>query len=103
MSQLSHTIRKFNRFEWKYLIPDEHGGDGGGYELASLYYDSPDFRCYWEKMDGIKIRRKLRLGCYETGVPLTQETPIFVEIKQRVNRVTQKRRVILPYETALRL
>jgi hypothetical protein len=30
-------------------------------------------------------------------------TPVFVEIKQRVNRVTQKRRVRLPYREALRL
>ncbi len=81
MSNLSHTIRRFNRFELKYLISlreaerfktalraylldDEHGN--GRYALTSLYYDSPDFRCYWEKVDGIKFRRKLRIRRYET-------------------------------------
>jgi len=66
MNNLSHTIRKFNRFELKYLltlkqaeqfksalraylVPDEHGQDNGRYALTSLYYDSPDLRCYWEK------------------------------------------------------
>jgi hypothetical protein len=118
MNNLSHSIRKFNRFELKYLItlrqaerfksalraylvPDEHGNGNGRYALTSLYYDSPDFRCYREKVDGIKFRRKLRIRRYETGEVFTDETPVFVEIKQRVDRVTQKRRVILPYSEAL--
>jgi SPX domain protein involved in polyphosphate accumulation len=120
MKDLNHTIRKFNRFELKYLITlqqavkfkgalraymrtDEHGNDNGRYALASLYFDSPDLRCYWEKEYGIRFRRKLRLRRYETGETLTEETPIFIEIKQRVDRVTQKRRVMLPYGEALRL
>jgi SPX domain protein involved in polyphosphate accumulation len=120
MQNLSHTIRKFNRFELKYLVPlkaaqafkhdlranlvpDDHGDEAGAYGLTSLYYDSPDFRFYWEKVDGIKFRRKLRIRRYETAEPLTAGTPVFVEIKQRHNRVTQKRRVALPYGQALAL
>jgi SPX domain protein involved in polyphosphate accumulation len=85
------------------MRPDEHGNDNGRYALASLYYDSPELRCYWEKEYGLRFRRKLRLRRYETGETLTEETPIFVEIKQRVDRVTQKRRAVLPYGAALRL
>src|SRR4030066_1628577 len=120
MNNLSHAIRKFNRFELKYiislkqaahlksglrayLIPDEHGSNNGRYFVTSLYYDSPDYRCYREKKDGIKFRRKLRLRRYETGTVLTEDTPIFIEIKQRIDRVTQKRRAFLPYGDALRL
>jgi len=120
MQNLSHTIRKFNRFELKYLVPlkaaeafkhdlranlvpDDHGDDNGAYGLSSLYYDGPDFRFYWEKVDGIKFRRKLRIRYYESPEPLTAHTPVFVEIKQRHNRVTQKRRAVLPYEQALAL
>lgn len=113
-------IRTFNRFELKYLItlkqaaqfrsglqaylvPDEHGSESGRYTVSSLYYDSPDLRCYREKADGLLFRRKLRLRHYETGDLLTEEIPVFVEIKQRVDRVTQKRRAVLPYGDALRL
>lgn len=120
MNNLSHTVRKFNRFELKYIItlqeaervksvlrdymlPDEHGNNNGRYSLTSLYYDSPDYRCYQEKMAGIKFRRKLRLRRYETGEVLTAQTPVFLEIKQRVDRVTQKRRATLSYQEALRL
>ena len=120
MNNLSHIVRRFNRFELKYvitlqeaervksvlrryLVPDEHGNNNGRYSLTSLYYDSPNYRCYHEKMAGIKFRRKLRLRRYETGEIVTPETPVFIEIKQRVDRVTQKRRVTLPYHEALRL
>jgi hypothetical protein len=120
VSSLCHIVRKFNRFELKYLltlqqaervkaalraylVPDEHGENGGRYVVSSLYYDSPGFRCYWEKLDGLRVRRKLRMRWYETGEVLTEETPVFLEIKQRVDRVTQKRRTLLPYDQALRL
>lgn len=118
-NKLNHTIRTFNRFELKYLITlaqaerfksalrpymvqDEHG-ENGKYGLTSLYYDSPDLRCYWEKEYGLRFRRKLRIRRYETNTPMTEETPVFLEIKQRVDRVTQKRRVVLSYGDALRL
>jgi SPX domain protein involved in polyphosphate accumulation len=120
MSNLSHSIRSFNRFELKYLltlreaenfkkalgaylIPDSHGDSRGAYNLASLYYDSPDYRFYWEKVDGIRFRRKLRIRWYDTGLPLEPNTPVFVEIKQRLNRVTQKRRVLVSYQDAVDL
>lgn len=115
---LSHTLRRFNRFELKYLVSlpqaeafkaalrrylhsDEHSA--GRYDLGSLYYDSPDLRCYWEKVDGLRFRRKLRIRHYALGAPLRAQTPVFVETKQRLDRVTQKRRIQLPFETALRL
>ncbi len=120
MSNLSHAIRSFNRFELKYLVPvkairefrqalraylvpDDHGDSSGSYYLSSLYYDGPDLRFYWEKVDGVSFRRKLRIRQYESPAPLTADTPVSVEIKQRIDRVTQKRRVFLPYQEALRL
>jgi SPX domain protein involved in polyphosphate accumulation len=113
------AIRRFNRFELKYLAdrrlverlreelparldPDPHGLDGF-YPIWSTYYDSPGLRFYWEKIDGEKFRRKLRIRHYGNPGGLTLDAPVWVEIKQRVNRVTQKRRVRLPYVEALRL
>ena len=114
------TIHTFNRFELKYLlslqqaerfkanlqayvVPDEHGCNDGRYTLSSLYYDSPDLRCYRENERGLKFRRKLRIRRYETDEVFTDESPVFLEIKQRYDRVTQKRRTVLPYREALRL
>lgn len=120
MFNLSHAIRKFDRFELKYLVPiptaakfkqslraylvpDDHGDSSGRYRIASLYYDGPDLRFYREKIDGIRVRRKLRIRYYESCQPLNADSPVFVEIKQRVDRVTQKRRALLPYRDALQL
>lgn len=113
-----NAVRSFNRFELKYLLTssqanafredllqhvdlDPHSGPTGSYPLASLYYDTPDHRFYWEKIDGIKFRRKLRVRSYEPAPE--PSTGVFVEIKQRVNRVTQKRRVVTQLADALAL
>jgi hypothetical protein len=120
MNNFNEQIRKFNRFELKYMltlrqaqeikstlsnymIPDDHGGQDNSYGVASLYYDSPNHRCYWEKENGVRVRRKLRIRHYEMGTLLTDETPVFLEIKQRVDKVTQKRRAMLPYFDTLQL
>jgi hypothetical protein len=104
-------IRRFNRFELKYLIhaaerdairadlaanmqPDPHG-DIGTYRVTSLYYDSRDFTCFWSKLDGIKYRRKVRLRIYGADAD-DPTTAAMAEIKQRINRTVQKRRLRLP-------
>ncbi|MDQ1292781.1 MAG: polyphosphate polymerase protein [Actinomycetota bacterium] len=109
-------VRSFNRYELKYLIPtssleelsrelgehldeDPHGTDGG-YGVWSVYYDTSDLRSYWEKIEGLRFRRKLRVRHYGTRSSLTDDSDVFVEIKQRVNKVTQKRRVVMPYRRA---
>ncbi|MGW0592479.1 VTC domain-containing protein [Streptosporangium sp. NPDC002607] len=112
-------LHAFNRYEIKYLVDtalvdelrgemerrldrDAHSGDEG-YGIWSVYYDTRGLRFYWEKIEGLKFRRKLRIRHYGDRFKVTADTPVFVEIKQRVNRVTQKRRVCLPYADALRL
>ncbi|MFI9596075.1 polyphosphate polymerase domain-containing protein [Nonomuraea sp. NPDC052265] len=112
-------LHAFNRYEIKYLVDvpeaaalreeieqrldrDRHSGDAG-YGIWSVYYDTRQLRFYWEKIEGLKFRRKLRVRHYGDRFAVDDATPVFVEIKQRVNRVTQKRRVCLPYADALRL
>jgi len=73
--------RSLNRFELKYIIrwnqaealkslllgymtPDLHAGNDGAYDISSLYLDSPELLCYWEKIEGLKFRRKLRIRTY---------------------------------------
>lgn len=105
---------RFNRFEVKYLVgaaglpgllaqlapytrPDPHMEDPQGYRVHSVYWDSPGFTLFWEKVEGLEIRRKLRFRSYDDS-PL-----VFAEIKQRVDRTLQKRRVRLPQEEAERM
>ncbi|BBY87893.1 polyphosphate polymerase domain-containing protein [Mycolicibacterium tokaiense] len=116
--QTASRLHAFNRYEIKYLLDElkipalrealsaRMGTDPfsphGGYPVTSLYYDTADLRFYWEKIEGLRFRRKLRMRLYGNPAECIDETPVQVEIKQRVNRVTQKRRVPLPYGTARR-
>ena len=68
-------------------------------EFTSLYYDSPELSNFHSKIEGLKFRRKLRIRIYP-GQDISRVTRGFVEIKQRINRTVQKRRVILPLEEA---
>ena len=110
------ALHQFNRYEIKYLLPstqipelrdtlrrrldaDSHGTDGG-YGVWSTYYDTRDLRFYWEKIEGLKFRRKLRVRHYGDRFAVREDSTVHVEIKQRVNRVTQKRRIAVPYRVA---
>jgi len=110
------VIKRFNRYELKYVIhaekyralvrdlehfmaPDPHGDTDGFYRVASLYYDSPDYQFYRSKVEGLKYRRKLRIRVYP-GLDIRQVDQGFAEIKQRINRTVQKRRLRLPLAAA---
>jgi SPX domain protein involved in polyphosphate accumulation len=85
------------------MVRDPYGNVDGRYMLTSLYYDTPTKACFWAKLDGLRTRRKLRIRHYEQQAALAGDAPVFVEIKQRVDRVTQKRRALMPYRDALEL
>jgi SPX domain protein involved in polyphosphate accumulation len=109
------VIRRFNRFELKYILPvvdcsrimddlrhqiapDRHGGTEG-YPVVSLYYDSTDLDFFWAKIEGLKFRRKVRMRIYP-GEDITNITTGSIEIKQRINKTVQKRRLELPLDQA---
>lgn len=112
-------LHAFNRYEIKYLVhtsrlaalrdqlrsrldQDSYCPEGG-YGVWSVYYDTRQLRFYWEKIEGLRFRRKLRIRHYGDRFNISDDTTVYVEIKQRVNRVTQKRRVGLSYSEARRL
>lgn len=104
------------RYERKYLVsnhllevlrsrilpfvrPDlyaEAGEEIPGYTVRSIYFDSPVFNAYHEKVEGLKYRRKLRIRGYNT---YEQGCSVFLEIKRKLeNRIT-KNRALVPYDT----
>lgn len=106
-------IKRFNRYEIKYSIPvsslsvlkpdlerflgrDAYASASGFYSIASLYFDTPELDCYRNKLDGLLFRRKLRIRVY----PEQADGKAFVEIKQRVNRTVQKRRLPMTLKDA---
>lgn len=107
-----------NRFERKYLLteadalkvrrailprvsPDEHlrPGMDRGYPVYSLYMDSPDLALYRSAAVGHKNRFKLRIRYYDDR----DTSPIFCEIKKRVDQTISKQRAGLHREALQRI
>jgi hypothetical protein len=76
-----------------YSTPDPHGVDlptgGRGYVVQSLYFDTPDFRDYFERLGERRIRDRLRIRTY--GAPGGKH-PVFLENKRKyLDRVIKHR------------
>lgn len=108
-----------NRYEIKYLVAPErlpeidavlgealrrdvNGVHEGGYYVHSIYFDSPDYRYYREKIEGDLVRVKPRLRSYRTSLD-GPPTGIFLELKGRYDRIVHKRRVSIDRLLAERL
>ena len=104
------TIYTFARVERKYfideltkkrllqrargmLLPDVYGKC----TVCSLYLDTPDHLIIRNSLDARSYKEKLRLRSY--GTPKA-DTPVFLELKKKVQGVVYKRRVSLPLRDA---
>ena len=103
------------RFEQKYLLEEERavqvgdfinsclerdshslGQSGHAYAVHSIYLDSDNLDTYWWTINGSKNRFKLRLRFYDNR----PNSPVFFEIKRRVDRVILKQRAAVRKEAA---
>ncbi len=97
-----------NRYEVKYLVDtrripelvqdfspytrrDPHSSEWG-YPIHSVYWDSADLRFFWEKIEGMSVRRKLRFRRYGDS------SDVIVEIKSREDRTLHKQRLRWPHD-----
>ncbi len=103
--------QEFSRFEFKYVLNEKlkkkieeqiqqfmkydgfaHSEYNNSYFVRSLYFDSPSSFNFYEKIDGVKKRKKFRLRTYGKKI---DESPLFMEQKGRnVNRVFKHRALI---------
>lgn len=112
LSRLTPNLH-FRRFEFKYHVPramadriipqmmnymqwDPYTGDDDYYYVHTLYMDSPELKCYHEKLDGIMNRKKVRIRSYERNYK--GDTNIFFELKRRSGDVILKDRTIVKGE-----
>ena len=59
------------------MIPDAHNGSQG-YRIRSLYFDTIHEKDYEDKIDGLEIRRKIRLRIYDPAADFAM-----LEMKQK--------------------
>lgn len=82
-----------------YMRADKHGTDGE-YTVSSLYFDNDAKGIYYDTKNKKKVRQKLRLRTYDQA---NLEDMAFFEIKQKMNKIVYKRRMVLSLQEAYRL
>ncbi|MDQ3535490.1 MAG: polyphosphate polymerase domain-containing protein [Bacteroidota bacterium] len=65
------------------------------YTVRSIYFDSPDFNSYYEKVEGYKDRKKLRIRGYNLYEPGCK---VFLEIKRKLENNIAKNRVLVNFD-----
>lgn len=94
----AHEIRHFAR---NHLMPDPFANPalGYSYDIYSVYLDSSDLSLMNQTLEGLRNRFKLRVRFYD-GKP---ETPVFFEVKRRMNNAIVKVRAKVRRDAAHRL
>ena len=81
-----------------WVRPDKHALDlpGGlkGYEVHSLYLDSPTLEDYRQRLNEHTVRNRLRVRSY--GPPERGPFPVFLENKRKLENWVIKHRIALP-------
>ena len=67
------------------MIRDEHGG-AQGYRIRSLYFDTLNEGDFYDKVEGMELRRKIRLRIYDPDADFAM-----LEMKQKQGAYQKKR------------
>ena len=108
---MKHKLH-FHRFEFKYIMAPELRKDFEGelgyfmaldpyvegkkknkYFVRSLYFDNDSYTNYYEKTDGVMVRRKFRIRTYTDNED--EDCVVFLEVKGRYNSLVFKHRVLM--------
>lgn len=81
----------------QFLTQDAHNGTHG-YPIRSLYFDTIDDDDFFEKQNGLEVRRKIRLRCYDPD-----STYAVLEMKQKQGVSQRKRSLRMSRDDARRL
>lgn len=77
------------------MIPDPHNNGAQGYCIRSLYFDTINEKDYNVKLDGLEIRRKIRLRIYTPDADFAM-----LEMKQKEGSYQKKRSLRLRSQDA---
>lgn len=97
------TISVMKRYEIKYILTKEQTellrkrlvghmvvDEYGKTSIASLYYDTPNYRLIRNSIEKPMFKEKIRLRSYGLA---SENSPVFLELKRKYDSVVYKRRV----------
>jgi len=77
---------------------DKHNTGGKPYTLYNLYIDTPDSQLIRRSLDKPVYKEKLRIRSYHR---FDLDQPVFLELKKRYKKTTNKRRTKIMFDDAL--
>lgn len=88
-------LDEFRKDITPYILRDEHlkSSKLPEYLVQSIYFDTPAFSTYTEKLAGIKKRMKFRIRVYNQPEP---DSSAFIEIKRKDTDFISKDRALIP-------
>lgn len=102
-TEKTKPIVVMKRYELKYILSPEQTAflkeklqghmmldKYGLTSIASLYYDTPDYFLIRTSIEKPPFKEKIRLRSYG---PATQDSPVFLELKRKTEKIVYKRRV----------
>lgn len=84
----------------KLLKLDKYCPDYSGYHVRSLYFDSYDDECLYQKQSGNLFRQKIRLRTYTAQGVHTEQKIAKFEIKRKKGQLVHKHSAIIDWEDA---
>ncbi|SDW83279.1 polyphosphate polymerase domain-containing protein [Tepidimicrobium xylanilyticum] len=87
---ISNTLKKV-------LLEDKHNGTTG-YLVRSVYFDTYSDTDFYEKLNGIEYRKKIRLRTYSPDLPTVK-----LELKRKIGDNQEKKSLIISQEDAKEL
>lgn len=79
------------------LIPDKNNG-AFGYIIRSLYFDTPYNKDFYERVDGLENRKKIRLRTYDVN-----SSKVKLEVKRKFGTSQRKDSLVIHRDDAQRL
>lgn len=71
------------------------GKNNGEYTVKSIYFDTSNFDYFFEKVDGFKLRKKIRIRGYNDE---NDQNTVFLEVKRKYYEPISKTRAPMTYE-----
>lgn len=94
------SMEEYKRYSHRFaqlITQDSHNGSQG-YKIRSLYFDTMDNKDYWDKENGLELRKKIRLRIYGLGGDFAA-----LEMKQKQGDSQKKRSLQISREDAVLL
>ena len=93
-----YTYQQVREQLYEYMVPDRYSTGDGFYVVNNIYLDTEDDWFIRDSLQHPRYKEKLRWRCYGEQ---DNHSAMFFEIKKKINRLVNKRRVMMDFHDAM--